>query len=174
MLVRTGSRAGGEAILETTVFRYRQKAFLKVLLLAGFLLVPQVFAAPQLYRSIPFWLALLVPQLLLHGYFASRQLIVSESGLETRFLGMRMQYVPWQSIVEMNVITPSGSGGGVGRGGVLEAMEPFAAVKWAARRGQGTSIRVVVTGWEPLVFMVNDIKDGEELGTLLRSKIPVR
>jgi hypothetical protein len=158
--------------VETKVFKYRQKLFPKLALAVIFASVPSIFRSPELYSSIGYWLIFLALQGLVHAYFASKRVIVSESGIETRLLGMRLALVPWRQVEELSIIAPP-TGEGVGQGGLMQALEPFAVIRWFANKGTGNKIKVVVTGWDPLVFLSGEIKNGSELAALLRSRIPL-
>jgi hypothetical protein len=158
--------------VKTTVFRYKQKLFPKLMLLVAFLAFPDVFRRHHLYASLPYWSIFVALQGLVHGYFAAKRIVVSEQGVDTRFLGMRVAFAPWAAVQDLNIAAP-GPELDVGKGGLLDAAEPFAKIRWLVRRSAGTTIRLTVAGIEPLVFCGNELKNGAELGPLLRSRIPV-
>ncbi|HBF38812.1 MAG TPA: hypothetical protein DDW50_16025 [Firmicutes bacterium] len=152
-----------------TVFKYRQKYFLKILLLVGLALLPRVIDKPQLYLSLPYYGVLISLEAILYIFSASKRIIVTEKGIEEKFLwNMPFSTTKWEYMEEASEIinNPKST-----EKSLTVAAPPFAGIRWLVEKNVGNLIKIIVSNQEPLYIHLKDIENSPELYKIIKEKV---
>ena len=151
------------------VFNYKQKVFPKVLLFVIFGAFALIIDNYQLYSSVSFYLAFILLQAIIHIYYSSKRLIITDSGIEEKiFWDVPYSTVKWESMEEACEIINDPK---TANSSSQTMEEPFAVIRWFTVRSIGNMIKIIVTNEEPLYLHLKDIKNSPELTKLLRERI---
>ena len=151
------------------VFKYRQKYILKILLLAGYAFVPRVIDKPQLYFSLSYYGVLILLEAILFIFAASRRIIVTEQGIEEKFLwNISLSTIKWEDMEEASEIEndPKPT-----EKSLTVAAPPFASIRWLVVKNVGNLIKIIVSNQEPLCIHLKDIENSPELYKIIKEKV---
>ena len=149
--------------------RYRQKLFLKIFIFAMFLIVPVMVEDSQLYFFIPYYLPLVIMEIVIHLYYASKKILITDKDLQFYVLwGLKWKSIAWASMEEASEIYRKSSSY---QSGILQAMEPFAVLKWFGSNSKGITIKIIVTNEEAAYINFGNLKNSAKLYDILKEKV---
>jgi hypothetical protein len=152
-----------------TVFKYKQKVFPKALVLVIFGLFPVIAQKNQLYLSIPYYLIFILAQAIIHVYYVSKNLIITDAGIEEKILwGVPFSTTKWEDMEEACAIENEGK---TKKGSLQSMMEPFVVIRWFVENSIGIIVKIIVTNEEPLYLNLKTIKNSSDLYKILKEKI---
>jgi len=151
------------------VFEYKQKLLPKILVMLVLGFYPLAFRLEHLYFSIPYYLIIVLTQIIIYAYFSSKKIHITEQGIEQIVLWKILwRTVDWTKMVEFYEIR---SGGNIS-GNPLESMtEPAIAIRWFVEKNIGFIIKIIVDFEAPLYFSLNAIKRSSEFYEIIRDKV---
>jgi hypothetical protein len=115
-----------------------------------FWFLPLIFGNHRLYLSVAYDLLFIVLQLTIHTYYSSKKLIVTDVGIEEKFLwNLSLSITKWADIEEAHETT----------------------IQWLACLNPATTIKIIVTNDEPLYLKMQEIKNCPLLYQILRERI---
>lgn len=151
------------------IFKYKQKIFIKILILLFFIFFPLVIMNDQLYFSFMYYLIFFLIQIIIHLYYSSKRLIINEHGIEKKILWIVMtERADWKSMEEVHEIVRST---GTSKSSMQSMMESFPVIKWFAERGLKSMIKIIITNNIPIYIKLKEIKKSTDLYNILKEKI---
>ena len=151
------------------VFKYKHKVFPKILILLIFIFLPLIINNGNLYFSFIYYLIFILIQLIIHLYYLSKRLIVTDNGIAKMISWVIMvSRANWTNMEEAQEIVSSKTSTG---GSLQSMMEPFSGIKWFVRKNTGHLIKIIVTNDMPLYINLKEIKNSSDLYDILKEKI---
>lgn len=150
-----------------TVFGYKQQFFLKIWLIPVFGMFLVMLRSTS--QIVTVGLIFLGVQAFIHIYYASKRIVLTDSGIEQFILGnLRFRHVNWEEILEAHVRVANSDGR---PSNALQSMDLSSTMKWLTARSAGETIRLIVDNNQPLVIDLKEIKDSSALLQILKERV---
>lgn len=161
------------------IFNYKQKIFLKILILLTFIII--AFASYQMqdkteewkvYSMPGFYILLVVIELILYLYDSSRKIAVDQDGLYFIILWkIPWGFIPWDKIEE-GYIVKHNTAEEISND-PYSFIKPFSAIQWFGARALTVTIQLIVKNDMPESIHLGDIKKPAELEKIIRENVKI-
>jgi len=154
-----------------TIFKYKQKFFPKLIIFIIFILFSLAVINYKIFFFILFCIVFLLLQILIHIYYMSKRLIITNKGIERKiFWNVSFDLIEWSKIEEAYELQAKKSRANA----FVSLTEPFFAHKWFGKNSIGTAIKIIIEKDEPFYIFLKDIKKSPDLYNILKDKIKFR